>query len=85
MRQVLIVSAPAGAHLAIPVGGGTEVVLSGSLLALPLGGGTACELAPGTATSSGGNFLADGSCGAGGTDTVSAADPLLGRLANNGG
>ena len=38
-----------------------------------------------SATSTGGNFFGDASCGGGGTDLVDAGDPMLNALANNGG
>jgi hypothetical protein len=44
-----------------------------------------CAVGPAGAATRGYSFVADASCGAHPTDTISAADPQLGPLADNGG
>jgi predicted outer membrane repeat protein len=56
-----------------------------SLIAQPLGGGANCMGFPVNLVSQGRSFFSDGSCNPVGTDLVSAADPQLASLANNGG
>lgn len=77
-------TAPEGAHVWRSFG---STSLRRSALVLPLGGGAACWIDPmaplGWTTQT--SFLADTSCGSTAGDVVSAADPLLGPLQDNGG
>lgn len=75
-------SAPVGANV-VTFEGSLDV--GKSVIAQPLGGGANCSGAPVTLVSQGRSFFSDASCNAIGTDTVSAANPQLGPLANNGG
>ncbi len=70
-------TAPTGAH--IWQGAGTTA-LTRSALVSP--SSASCSSA---AATTGWSFLADASCGSSGTDVVSAADPQLGPLTDNGG
>ena len=60
--------------------------LSRSIVANPLGGGQNCgPSGPGSFATLGYNFTSDNTCVPGPNDTVSAADPQLGALDDNGG
>ncbi|MFI5043413.1 MAG: beta strand repeat-containing protein [Acidimicrobiales bacterium] len=60
--------------------------LSRSIVANPLGGGQNCgPSGPGSFATLGYNFTSDNTCVPGPNDTVSAADPQLGGLDDNGG
>jgi len=75
-------SAPVGANVA---GSGGRVEIATSLLVAPLGGGGNCAVDPPGPSPQGYSFVSDTSCGSHPTDVISAADPQLGPLADNGG
>jgi hypothetical protein len=74
--------APVGSNIATFEG---TLDVGASVLVEPLGGGTNCAGFPVSFVSQGRSFFSDASCGAVGTDTVSASDPQLGPLGDNGG
>jgi Ca2+-binding RTX toxin-like protein len=84
LRNVTVAgnTAPIGSNVATLEG---TLDVGASVLVEPLGGGTNCAGFPVTLISQGRSFFSDGSCNAIGTDTVSAADPQLGVLGDNGG
>ncbi|MGQ0697563.1 MAG: right-handed parallel beta-helix repeat-containing protein [Panacagrimonas sp.] len=73
-------SAASGAQIAAD---GAIPEIARSVLVEPVGGAN-CANASGTANA-GRSFYSDASCGPAATDVVSAGDPLLGPLADNGG
>jgi predicted outer membrane repeat protein len=75
-------SAPIGANIATFEG---TLDIGASVVVQPLGGGANCSGAPVTLESQGRSFFSDASCDGIATDTVSAADPQLGPLGDNGG
>jgi len=75
-------SAPLGANVAIDVG---DLHFGRSVIALPSGGGVNCDSSDTNLFPIGRSFLSDASCTAAATDSVSAVDPLLGPLGDNGG
>ena len=75
-------TAPVGANVASYEG---DLSTTASLLVEPLGGGASCAVGAGNQLPMGHSFVTDASCGAHPTDTISAAAPLLGPLADNGG
>jgi predicted outer membrane repeat protein len=75
-------TAPVGANVASHEG---DLSITASLLVEPLGGGASCEVGAGNQIPMGNSFVTDSSCGVHPTDTISAAAPQLGPLADNGG
>ena len=75
-------TAPAGANVASYEG---DLSITASLLVEPLGGGASCDVGAGNQLPMGYSFVTDTSCGVHPTDTISAASPQLGPLADNGG
>jgi predicted outer membrane repeat protein len=75
-------TAPVGANVASYEG---DLSITASLLVEPLGGGASCDVGAGNQLPMGYSFVTDASCGVHPTDTISAAAPQLGALADNGG
>jgi CSLREA domain-containing protein len=73
-----------GANLAAGFG---TITIGSSVVAEPLGGGVNCTAVslPSAFASAGFSFVSDATCNSGPDDTISAADPQLGSLADNGG